>query len=466
VRPGAVVLALLLPLACPPGARAAGELRLPPVERVTFENGLRVMVARSDELPLVEISLLVGAGAAQDPAGQEGLASLTADALGRGAGDLDAMALARAVESLGATVDTSAGMDASALQAEFLAEDLVRGLELLRDVVRAPRFAKDEVRRGRDEQLAALVAQREDPSAIATQCFASVLYGEHPYGRNPDGTSEAVGDLGHRDVRRYYERWWRPNNAILTLVGDVDPAQAVGLLRRYFGDWEARPDAVPVRTPPPARGSERRLVLVDKPDATQTQIRFGGVSMARNDPDLLAANVGATILGGGFSSILIDELRVKRSLTYSASSRYAANLVGGDFRVGTFTKTETTVETLALALDVVERFRTAPPDPTALAKVQAYLRGQFPLAVETADALASRLAEVEFYGLPRDHLATFRSRVAAVTVAEAARASAAHMTPADAMTIVVLGRAADVRAPLEERFGAVTVVDPEDCALR
>jgi predicted Zn-dependent peptidase len=188
--------------------------------------------------------------------------------------------------------------------------------------------------------------------------------------------------------------------------------------------------------------------------------------MARNHPDLLAANVAATILGGGFSSILIDELRVKRSLTYGASSRYAANLVGGDFRVGTFTKTETTVETVALALEVVERFRTTPPDEAALAKVQAYLRGQFPLAVETADALASRLTEVEFYGLPRDHLATYRGRVAAVTVAEAARVSTAHVPAADAMTIVVLGRAADVRAPLEARFGAVTVVDPEDCALR
>jgi zinc protease len=257
------------------------------------------MVARSDELPLVEVSLLIGAGAAQDPEGMEGLASLTADTLGRGAGDLDAMALARAIESLGASIEASAGMDASVVQAEFLSEDLERGLELLRDVVLAPRFAKDEVRRARDEQLAALVARQEDPSAIATLCFASILYGDHPYGRDADGTSETVEELGHRDVRRYYERWWRPNNAILTLVGDVDPAHALTLLRRYFGDWEARADAVPERAAAPTPSATRRLVLVDKPDATQTQIRFGGVAMPRNHPELLAANVGATILGGG-----------------------------------------------------------------------------------------------------------------------------------------------------------------------
>src|SRR5207237_10847677 len=164
--------------------------------------------------------------------------------------------------------------------------------------------------------------------------------------------------LGRGDVRDFYERWYRPNNTVLVLVGDVNAADAVQRLREAFGAWRGRPDAVPARTPPPERITARRVLLVDKPDATQTQIRFGNIAIARNDPRFIPAAVANTILGGGFTSQLIEELRVKRSLTYAAWSQFAARLMGGDFRVGTSTKSPTTVETLKLALEVAGRFRT------------------------------------------------------------------------------------------------------------
>jgi predicted Zn-dependent peptidase len=455
------ILAFLLALAGP--ALATDELRLPPVTRATLDNGLRVVIAEYHELPLLEFHLVVGAGAAQDPAGKDGLAALTADALTRGAGRRSAEELARAIELLGGRIEAAAGTDATLVTAEFLAKDLDAGLDLLRAVMLEPGFSRDEVRRAREEQAAGIVASREQTTAVAEKCYAAFLYGPHPYGRPAEGRSATVPKLGRGDVRGFYDRWYRPNDTILVLVGDVAAADALGRLRAAFGAWRARPDALAERAAPPTPLEARRMLLVDKPDATQTQIRFGNVAIARNHPDYVPALVANTILGGGFTSRLVEELRVKRSLTYGAWSTFAARLTGGDFRVGTFTKSPTTAEALALALEVEGGFRGAEPDPRTLAKAKHYLAGQFPLRLESPDALAARLAEIEFHGLPSDELTTYRSRVEAVSGAEVARVAERHMPSPDRVAIVVVGKAAEVRDALTARFGAIETVSPADC---
>ena len=457
-----LVLLFAAALAVAP-ARAADELVLPPVTRTTLPNGLRVIVSEYHELPLVDVAIFVGAGAAQDPPGKEGLAALTAGSLKRGVDRLSAEDLARAIESLGGSINAAAGTDASVITAEFLSGDFGAGMDLLRQVVRDPAFARDEVRRVRDEQLASLVSQLEEPSEIAEKCFAAWLYGRHPYGRPVEGRRKTVEDLGRGDVRDFYDRWYRPNDTILALVGDVKAEDALARIQAAFGDWKPGAEAVAARAGAPEPVGARRVLLVDKPDATQTQIRIGAIAMARKDPDLLPAQVANTVLGGGFTSRLIEELRVKRSLTYGASSVFVARLVGGDFRIQTFTKTPTTVETLMLALQVEGDFRSGAIDPKQIAKAKTYMRGQFPLRLETPDAMAARLAEIEFNGLPQDELVTYRSRVAAVTPEMASRAAAQHMPESDAVAIVVVGKAAEVKAPLEAALGAVRVVTPDAC---
>lgn len=442
---------------------AAAALQLPPVTRATLDNGLQVIVAETHELPLVELYVMVGAGAAQDPAGREGLAALTADALTRGAATLSAEDFARAVESLGGMLTAQAGTDGSIVNGEFLAEDFATGLDLLRKVLREATLADDEIRRARDDQVAALVAALENPSTVAERCFGAFLYGDHPYGRWLDGTKTSVQSITRADAKAFYEHWYRPNNTILTVVGDVQAADALERIRAAFGDWESRPDAVPERAGPPAPVTARRTLLVDQPDASQAQIRVGSVAMRRNAPDLLPSQVANTVLGGGFSSRLIEELRVKRSLTYGASSMFIARLTGGDFRISTFSKNATAVETLALALQVQETFRKDSIDAQLLAKARTYLAGQFPLKLETADALAARLTEMEFFGLPKDDLETYVSRVDAVDPEVAHQMSERHMPTAEQVAIVVVGKASEIKPGLEERFAPVRVVTREEC---
>ncbi len=454
-------LVLLLALAAP--ALAADELPLPPVTRATFDNGLRVLVVEYHELPLVEFHLIVGAGAAQDPPGKEGLAALTAGTLTRGTGKLSADELARAIESLGGRIGATPGTDGTIVTAEFLSPDFAAGLDLLRQVLLDPAFARDEVRRRRDEEAADIVAALENTSAIADKCFAGFLYGAHPYGRPIEGLSATVPKLGRGDVADFYERWYRPNDTILVLVGDVAATEATVRLREAFGAWRPRADAVAVRAAPPARLTARRVLLVDKPDATQTQIRLGNVAIARSDPGYIPAIVANTILGGGFTSQLIEELRIKRSLTYSAWSAFVARLTGGDFRLGTFTKTPTTTETLALALSVEGEFRSHAPARERLVKAKTYLRGQFPLRIESPDALAARLGEAEFNALGPEELATYRERVAAVTPEQVAETAAKLMPPPEAVAIVVVGKAAEIRDPLAAKLGPLQTMAAKDC---
>ena len=455
--------ALALVLLVASTALATDELKLPAITRTTLPNGLRVVLAEYHELPLFDVTVFVGAGAAQDPPGKEGVAMLTAAALKRGVDGMSAEALAQAIESLGGVIAAQAGTDATVVTAEFLSRDLTAGLDLLRRVLREPEFAREEVRRARDEQVANIVAGLDEPGVIAERCFAPWLYGKHPYSLPVDGRRDSVKDLGRGDVRSFYDHWYRPNDTIVVIVGDVQADDAVRRLQAAFGDWKPGADAIATRAGAPVPTSGRRVLLVDKPDATQTQIRIGNVAMARRDPDLLPSQVANTVLGGGFTSRLIEELRVKRSLTYGASSAFLARRVGGDFRIQTFTKTPTTVETLRLALDVLADFRSRPIAPKLVDKAKTYLRGQYPIRLEPPEAIAMRLAEIEFNDLPPDELATYRGRVAAVTPALASEMARKHMPAADDVAITVVGKASEIRAPLEAAFGSVTVVSPTDC---
>ncbi len=323
-----------------------------------------------------------------------------------------------------------------------------------------PAFRPDEFRREQGLALAGIVAERENPSAIADRCFQAFLYGRHPYGHAAEGTERTVRGLTPADVREFYRRYYGPARAVLVVIGDAPADELAAKAERAFGGWRSTAEP-PTALSDPTRVSGRRVLLVDKPDATQTHIRVGNVGIARTDPAYVPAVVTSTILGGGFGSRLIDELRVKRSLTYSAWSYFAARKAVGDFRVGTFTKVATSGEALGVTLDLLSEFVKGGATAAELDRAKSLLVGQYPLQLETPNAIAGKLAELQSYGLPRSDIETVPARVLAVGNADVA-AIARRYVPVQDAAIVVVGPARAV-APQLARFGAVERTTPETC---
>jgi zinc protease len=445
----------------PPAGAAAAALTLPPIGEQVLANGLTLLVAEYHELPIVVFHLLMPGGSALDPPGKEGVAELTADLIRQGTERRGAEELAREIEFLGGSVGGDAVYDFSNVSGEFLRKDLDQGLDLFSDVALHPAFRSAEFRRAQDLTLAGIIAARENPSAIADRCFQVYLYGTHPYGHPSEGTEASVKRLTTADVRAFYERHYDPEGAVLVVIGDAPAAELAEKAVRAFGGWRAR-GTLPPPPAAPARVQGRKLLLVDKPDATQVHIRIGNVGIARTDPAYIPAVVTSTILGGGFGSRLIDELRVKRSLTYGAWSYFAARRAPGDVRVGTFTKVATAGETLTLTLDLLHTYAAAGATPEELARAQSLLAGQYPLQLETPGALAGKLADFTAYGLPRSDLEAYPERILAVGLDDVRRIAARYV-PADDAAIVVVGPAATI-APQLASLGPFERTTPEACA--
>lgn len=444
----------------PPIGPPSAAVRMPQVTERVLPNGLTVLVSEYHELPIVRFHMLLPGGGAYDPAGKEGVAELTAALLDQGTTRRTAEELAREVEFLGGDLGADAGTDFSTVAGEFLSKDLDAGLDLFSDIVLHPAFRPDELRRAQGLALTGIIAGRESPAAIAEVCYARYVYGRHPYGHLSQGTEASLKRLQRSDVLSFYARHYVPERAILVVIGDATTADLLAKVERTFGGWRRGTDTL---TPPPAptRVTGRHILLVDKPDATQTHIRIGSSAIARTDPAYVAAGVTSSILGGGFGSRLIDELRVKRSLTYGAWSGFAARQVPGDFRVGTFTKVETTGEALQVALDVLEKFATSGATAEELARSQSLLTGQFPKQLETPGAVAGKLAELAGFGLPRSDLEAYPARVTATSLADVQQLAGRYVTTTDA-AIVIVGPA-DTIAPQIAKFGTVERTTPTGC---
>lgn len=315
-----------------------------------------------------------------------------------------------------------------------------------------PAFRPDELRRSQGLALAGIVAARDNPSSVAELCYARYVYGSHPYGHLSQGTEASVKRLARADVQAFYERHYVPDHAILVIIGDASAGELMAKAERAFGGWKKGGAAL---VPPavPARISGRHILLVDKPDATQTHIRVGNVAIARTDPTFVPATVASNVLGGGFGARLIDELRVKRSLTYGAWSGFAARKVPGDFRVGTFTKVGTTGEALQVALDVLDKYAAEGATADELARAKSLMTGQFPKQLETPGAVASKLAELAGYGLPRTELEQYPTRVNATSLADV-KQLARRWVPTRDEAIVIVGPAEQI-APQLAKFGTV-----------
>jgi zinc protease len=433
------ILGLLL-LTC--AAMPAQSLRLPPHEKFVLKNGLTVLLMGKRGVPLINVFALVKTGAAADPAGQEGLASVTAALLRKGTKTRTAQQFSADFDYIGGSFAADAGADFTTISAEFLTKDLARGLELFSDAVLHPTFPQNETDKVLAQSLDGVKAAKDEPQAVLGLYYDGYLYGAHPYGRPSDGDELSLKRIQRDAIVKFYEANYAPSNTILGIAGEFNPAEMRKTLEETFGAWPARTVApTSVSVVPPAKGI--RLLLIDKPDATQTYFAIGNVGTAMNDPDRVAIRVVNTIFGGRFTSELNEALRVESGYTYGARSFFDSRKAPGPFEITSFTKNETTTPAIDLALQVLEKLHKNGVTEEQLKSAKSYIKGQFPPTIETSGQLVRRIVVDEYYGLGDDEVNQLEARVDAVTPAIAKQIIEKHF-PLDNLVFVLIGNASAI----------------------
>jgi zinc protease len=443
----------------PPTLGPAPVVRPPvPVQR-QLANGMKVLYVRQPELPVVSAALVIrGAGTTQDPATLPGLASFTASMLDEGAAGKSALQIADALDLLGASLQPGASWDAATVNLYVLKKNFPAALALMSDVVLRPDFNAPDIQRVRDERVTNLTRAKDEPGAIASNAFQSLVYGtRHPYGRF--ATVEATRTLDRARVAAFHHAAYRPENATLILVGDVDPSMQP-MVERAFGGWRGMGSAAAMEgsLDPPQVGTTT-IYLVDKPGAAQSEIRIGHPGVARDTPDYFALQVLNTLLGGAFTSRLNMNLRETRGWTYGARSGFAMRQGAGPFTAQAGIVTAKTDSSLIEFFKELNRIRTEPIPADELDKAKRYVALGFPQSLETTQDVAGRLADLVTYGIEPSFLGTFVGGVMAVTADDVRRVADRYVRPGNAV-VVVVGDRSQIEAGLRAiNLGRVEVKD-------
>lgn len=427
------------PRESPPPPLPWRQAAFPPYEVRTLDNGLQVVVVMHHEQPAVNLRLIIGAGSAYDPPGRHGVAAFTGALLDQGTTSRSATEIADGIDSIGGLLDVGAGTDLSFVNALVMTDSFEFGLALVAEAARSPAFAPAELERRRQQVLSGFQVSYDDPEYLAGAVLSRLMYGFHPYGLPANGTPDSVPRITREDLLAFHAAHYAPNNALLAIVGDVDAEAAFAATERVFGDWAPRTSAA---DPPAGEIPEpaRRVIVIDKPGSLQTAIRVGHTALSRASPDYLPFDVAIKILGGEGGNRLGSVLRTERSLTYSASAEVGSGRYGGDFIAKTDTRTEATVEALRLTVGEVGRMRRERVSRRELENARAYLAGNFPLSIETPNAIAAQVLESLVYGLELDDLPDYPNRINAVTVEDIRRVARTYLRP-DRLAIVLVGEA-------------------------
>jgi zinc protease len=423
----------------PPRPLPARDSTFPPYQIQTLPNGLQVMVVLHHEQPVVSMRLLVRTGTASDPKGKLGLVHELASLLDQGTESKSAAEFNDAIDSMGGLAGAGAATDLTFLNMVVMKDTFEAGLRMLSDMARHPAFNPEEIERQSQQTVSGLRVSLEDPDYVADAVFDRLVYGFHPYGLPHSGTPESIGGITRDDLVAFHGKYFVPNNAILAVVGDLTAEDAFDTVKKVFGDWarQAVPAEMFIDPPQPTR----RLIVVNKPDAVQTEVRVGHIGIQRKHPDYMAVNLAIRILGGEGSNRLHNVLRTQRGLTYGAQANMDALKESGDFVAQTNTRSDATAEVLRLTFDEFWRLQRDPVSERELADAKAYMTGSFPLTIETPDAIAMQVLNVMFYGLPIEELQNYRERVNAVTVEDIQRVARAYLRP-DRLSVVLVGNVA------------------------
>jgi predicted Zn-dependent peptidase len=424
---------------------AAAELRLPPFSRQAFPNGLTLEVMQRKGVPLVEIDVAVKGGVESDPADQPGLAEVTGELLRKGTATRSSDAFSKDLDTLGGTYRVRADAQSTLLQSEFLSKDFGAGLAMIADAVLHPTFPESEVKKLLAQQIDKIKATKDNPAeAIEPYAHAFFFGASHPYGRVMSEIS--IARMSRDSIAQYHKRMYSGHNLVIAVVGDIEAQRAKAEVEKVFDSapaGEAYQWKKPVRL---VRPPQARLLLVDKPAATQTYFFVAQPGIDAKSTDRVAVSLVNTLFGGRFTSMLNEELRIKSGLTYEARNIMDEDRLQGMNSISTFTKTDSTGEAVALSLQVLENLNRHGLKADQLASAKAYEQGVIPREMlETPDELAKLLLRLEMLGLGPDEVNTLFQRMDAVSIREA-NAAARKYFETSGLTFIFIGDAKKIRA--------------------
>jgi zinc protease len=433
-----------------PPAPAPEPTFVPPVPtRITLKNGMHVLVVENNALPIVSLQLIVpGAGAADDPAKQGGLAAFTADMLDEGAGGLSAIQIAEEADRLGASIGVYASVDDAGLSAQTLTKTLDPTLDLITKIVTQPTFDPKELERVRGDRMTSLELRRDRPREVAQLVLSAALYGmTSAYGHPASGQREEFKDITLADLRGFYKSHWDPSAMTLIIVGDVHTATLPAKLAA-LGAWKH-----PGKRPAIARSTplkvKQRLQLVDRPGAAQSDVRIGLVGPDRKDGRYYAFEVLSSALGGGFTSRLNQTLREKMGITYGVHAGMDWRRGHGPFVIGSAIVTGATGQGIAKAIEILDDVAKTDLPADELEKTKQNLIRALPAEFQTNAATARTFAELALHGLPDDYYAHYADGIRKVT-AKQVKAVAAALVPSNRMVISVVGDLSKIRGDLDK----------------
>ena len=454
------------PQATPPPPAAPHSVTFPKPAEQTLPNGLRVIVIERRESPLVAAQVVIKNGGEVDPPELAGLADMTASLLTKGTQSRDATKIAEEIESLGGTLESGARWDSSFATVGVMSTKTPQAMEILADVVRRPTFKSEEVERLRQQYLDNLTLALGEPGSIARFVAARVVFGDSPYGHPLSGTTESLTRITAADITKLHGRYYRPDNAILVIGGDISAKDGFALATKYFGDWQKPSEPLPVVSAAMADSAAPktgRIVVIDKPDAGQAAVYLARTGINRRDPDYFRGIVANSVLSG-YSGRLNQEIRIKRGLSYGAGSTLDTRRDVGPFVASAQTKNESGAQVADLLLGEVTRLSSAPPAEAELTPRKAVLIGTFSRNLETVGGLVGQVGSLALHGLSLDEINRYINNVQAISTEDVQKFAGARLD-AKTSNVIIVGNAKLFLPELQKKYPNVEVIPVSELDL-
>ena len=435
------------------------KVQLPKAQEATLKNGLRVVLLESHKIPTFTMQMVVLSGGLSDPADYRGLASSTASLIREGTAKRSSKEISEQVDAIGASLFSNSGLSAmtSTVSVGGLVENMDQILDIFADVVRNPTFPQDEINRYKTRTLTNLQVQRTNPQFLAQEQFSKAIYGDHPAGL-VSTPAESIKKLTTADLAKFHSTYYRPNNAILTVVGDVTMKNILPALEKAFGDWQ-KADVPPTTIPPAPAQSAAKIVLIDRPNSVQTVLQLGTLGIERTNPDYFAVLLADRILGGGPSGRLFLNLREDKGYTYGAYSFFGGSKFRGTWGASSEVRTDVTEGAMKEFMYELNRLRDELATAEELENAKRAIVGSFALSLESPQALLGNIVTQKLYNLPADYWDTYPQKIAAITVADVQRVAQRYIDK-DHLQVVAVGDASKAREILA-RYGTVQVYDAD-----